>query len=254
MLLRQNMSKSIQITDYIKDENNFNTHTPEGMELLKKSVKTVGIIEAITVSADNKITNKTKCCAYCNADVSDKGFLNRTKERYFVNGLCVACYSRLRKTGKIERKILIPNKYPKRLRNIYYKMIKRCYNVKNDDYGRYGGRGIKVFDEWIKSPIRFYEWALKNGYNDDLSIDRINNNGNYEPSNCRWVNYKTQNNNRRDNVFIVYNNKRQTIPQWADETNIDKYVLFARLNKLKWSIEKALTTPVRALRYSLKTP
>jgi hypothetical protein len=134
-----------------------------------------------------------------------------------------------------------------RLYNIWRKMLRRCKNSNEKRYKDYGGRGIFVCNEW-KDYLVFRDWALSNGYKEDLTIDRRNNDGNYDPDNCRWATYKEQGNNKRNNHCIVYNGKTQTLMQWSEETSIDYDVIQRRLTVYKWSIEKALTTPTRKMR------
>lgn len=107
-----------------------------------------------------------------------------------------------------------------RLYQIYHKMIGRCTKKYCKNYNNYGMRGIKVCKEWKESYFAFYKWAMNNGYNDNLTIDRIDSNGNYEPNNCRWVTYKVQNNNRRSNVYFTYNGERRTMKEWSELLNI----------------------------------
>lgn len=122
-------------------------------------------------------------------------------------------------------------------------MKKRCYNKKYENYIRYGGRGIKVCDEWLNDFQSFYNWAIKNGYKEGLTIDRIDINGNYEPSNCRWCTAKEQSRNTSKNIFLTFNNKTQCLTDWANELNISREILYYRINK-GWETERALTEPI----------
>lgn len=131
-----------------------------------------------------------------------------------------------------------------RLYRIWADIKKRCYNENQAYYNDYGGRGISMCESWRGSFESFRDWSLENGYSDDLSIDRINFNGNYEPSNCRWATVKEQANNRRSNRFLTYNGKTQTMAQWADELGLEYKEIAARLNYLGWTVEEALSTPV----------
>ena len=141
--------------------------------------------------------------------------------------------------------------YPKitakktRLYNTWCAMKVRCYNQDSEKFNRYGGRGITVCEEWKNSFQAFYEWAMSHGYSDELTIDRIDNDGNYEPSNCRWITNKEQQNNRSNNKLISYNGKTLNISQWAELTNIPASVLYCRIYKYGWDFEKAINTPLR---------
>ena len=136
-----------------------------------------------------------------------------------------------------------------RLYEIWHGIKKRCYCKTDRNYIRYGARGIIMCDEWKNDVLAFKNWATENGYDENAprgqcTIDRIDVNGNYEPSNCRWVNSKEQAYNRRNNRNITYNGKTMSICQWADYLSIPRSTFNSRLNALKWDVEKVLSTPV----------
>lgn len=131
-----------------------------------------------------------------------------------------------------------------RLYQEWQDMKKRCSKPYATSYNNYGGRGITVCDEWAKSFGAFREWAIANGYRDDLTLERNDYNGNYEPENCRWATRKEQQNNRRNNRMVEYNGKTQTLAQWADEMNIPYAILKKRII-YGWSVERILTKPVK---------
>lgn len=136
-----------------------------------------------------------------------------------------------------------------RIHNIWYLMLYRCNNANTKAYKNYGGRGISVCPEWsdrFNGYFSFKDWAMKNGYREDLSLDRIDNNSGYYPDNCRWVTADVQANNKRSNVILTFEGKSQTLSQWADELNIPMKTLHARLYRHGWSIEKALTEQLKS--------
>lgn len=103
--------------------------------------------------------------------------------------------------------------YGTRLYRTWANMKQRCLNETRPDYKNYGGRGIKVFVEWYEFE-NFYRWAMSSGYDDNLTLDRIDPNGDYCPSNCRWVSLKKQENNRTNNVLITLNGETHTRQEW----------------------------------------
>lgn len=127
---------------------------------------------------------------------------------------------------------------------VYYQIKRRCLNPKEKQYVNYGGRGIKMCQEWIYSYLCFYQWAITNGYKNGLSIDRINNDGNYEPGNCRWANQKTQANNTRRNHFFTLNGETKTLGQWANGDHNIYNRLFHRVFRGGWDFELAFNKPV----------
>lgn len=131
----------------------------------------------------------------------------------------------------------------KRLRKIWSSMRERCYYDKHPYYSTYGGRGIQVCEEW-KDYLTFAKWAFRNGYEPSLTIDRIDNDKGYCPDNCRWVDMKAQQNNKRSNRIIEYNGKLFTLTQLSELTGIKKTTLKERLN-MGWTVDEAINRPVR---------
>lgn len=130
-----------------------------------------------------------------------------------------------------------------RLHKLWESMLARCEYEKHPYFEYYGGRGIKVCESWHEY-IAFRNWAVENGYSDDLTIDRINNDNGYEPDNCRFVTMKEQQNNKRSNHIITLSGEAHTISEWADIIGINKTTIKERLNA-GWTDEDALTKPVR---------
>jgi hypothetical protein len=128
----------------------------------------------------------------------------------------------------------------------YYSWVSmktRCYNPNHPSYDNYGGRGITVCDRWKDSFNNFL--ADMGERPKGMTIDRIDNNKNYEPSNCQWASNKQQHNNKRSNHLITYQDRTQTLTQWAEELNINRATLYSRINTHRWNVAKAFTTPVK---------
>lgn len=151
-----------------------------------------------------------------------------------------------------------------RLFKIWCDMKKRCCTPSCEHYDRYGGRGISVCDEWEKEFVSFYEWSMANGYEDGLSIDRIDVNGNYEPSNCRWVTQRAQKWNTSQNLFIEHDGERKCLAQWCEELGVNYSVAQSRINrgetdfdrimykgKFNPSVEKRRQTDARMTRVTI---
>ena len=121
-------------------------------------------------------------------------------------------------------------------------MKNRCYYPKDKEYKNYGGRGIKVCDEWLGEFgfEKFYQWSLANGFQPNLSLDRIDVDGDYEPSNCRWITCKEQAINRRTTHFIMYKGEVHSVSDWAKILGINRSTLSKRINEYGMSLEKAM--------------
>ena len=110
-------------------------------------------------------------------------------------------------------------------------MKQRCSNPHNKSYKNYGARGISVCDEWINSYPAFYEWAIKSGYKKGLTIERIDNNKDYSPENCKWISKAAQSKNRRNVIVITYKGKTQCLADWARELGISRATIKSRLDQ-----------------------
>ena len=133
-----------------------------------------------------------------------------------------------------------------RLYQIWQNIKSRCYNEKNQMYKAYGARGIKMCDEWYSSFDTFAKWSLSNGYQDDLTIERIDNDKGYTPENCTWISIEEQANNRRSNIKITHNGETHNLCQWCKIYGKDYRLVYNRIHKNGWSFERAMFEPVHA--------
>lgn len=175
--------------------------------------------------------------------VCDCGKKLIVKESLIRNGVIKSCGCLKEEYAKKGNVVHGYNK--SRIQRIYSSMIARCYNKNHTHYKNYGGRGITICEEWLgKDGLKnFGNWALQNGYNDNLSIDRIDNYGNYCPENCKWSTPLEQQNNTRYNYKIEYNGETLTLSQMAKKYNITISTLWNRLRKWK-DVKKAIETPI----------
>jgi len=176
----------------------------------------------------------TKYYWLCECDCGNKKIIMSSN---LIKGISTTCGCGKIEIGKITTKHGMTNT---RIFKIWVGVRKRCTNPKCESYKHYGGRGIKISDKW-NNFIDFYN-DMKEGYADDLSLDRIDTNGNYEPGNCRWVTQKMQNRNRRNNYIITYNNENKTLSEWSEISKVPYHAIKYRI-KNGWDIGKAIFTP-----------
>lgn len=134
-----------------------------------------------------------------------------------------------------------------RLYYVWNEMRQRCENTKHVSYSLYGGRGISVCEDW-KNFDNFYHWAIDNGYDakaqrGNCTIDRLDSNGDYCPSNCTWASSKEQARNRRNTLKVIYNGELRVLSELCEILSVEYPLVYARVVKLGWSVERALSTP-----------
>lgn len=137
--------------------------------------------------------------------------------------------------------------YARKLKDLYSNMVSRCEDPRNKRWENYGARGIYICKRWRKNHRDFYDWCLSNGYQPGLQLDRINNNGPYSPSNCRFVSQIANQNNTTRSRFIIWKGQRRTVAQWARLIGVNYRALEHRLNR-DWPLTKVFNQPYRARR------
>ena len=204
----------------------------KGKDLIGKRFGRLLVIKQIGI---DKRTRQKKWLCKC-----DCGKEKETITSYLTSGDTKSCgclrrESELKNLEKGRGKNTIKHgMHNTRIYQIWADMKERCFNINNKAYKNYGERGIKVCDEWIDKKngfINFYNWAIKNGYKEYLTIDRINVNGNYEPSNCRWATWKQQANNRRMTRKIIIFGENKTAYEFEKQYGLNANLLIQRYDK-----------------------
>lgn len=181
----------------------------------------------LVIRYNKEIKNNKFRFFYCKCIKCGDEVILSTAQLY-KHKMCQSCHKKEAKTIK-------------KLKQKLSSIKRRCYDEKDKAYVNYGARGIRVCEEWLGNSDKFVEWALSNGYREDLTIDRIDNNGNYCPENCRWVDVYVQANNKRNNLNIEYNGKIQTLKQWCRELNLPYRQTHSRIYEKDWSVERAFS-------------
>jgi hypothetical protein len=210
------------------------------MKMIDMTGQRFGRFTVIKYAGRNK---QGKALWSCKCDCGVEKIVGGTQLRNGTTKSC-GCYNRERSAQQIGEFSRSIRNYKmgygtSRLANTWRHMIHRCENVRDKSYPNYGGRGIRVCDEWHDF-FKFQEWALENGYDANLTIDRIDNDKGYNPDNCRWSTKKQQSENRRNVIWIDYHGNRYTATEWARLMGGNKNLILKRLSK-GWNLIDAIT-------------
>lgn len=182
------------------------------------------------------ITGKPRRMFKCKCDCGNEKDVQLVCLR---NGHSTSCgCEQKRKASEANTTHNLSDKHP--LYSVWKNMKKRCINPNANEYKNYGGRGISVCLEWSTSFEKFYNWAINNGYSKELTIDRIDNNGNYCPDNCRWVDKTVQLNNTSRNHYIEYNGIKYTLSTLSKHLNIPYNIVRYRISNCNWSVKQLI--------------
>lgn len=192
------------------------------------------------LSAHYAILNNGKrmCRWLCRCDC---GAIKDVRPIEVINGKVVSCGCH--RNDIVLKRNTTHGESASRLYRIWCGMKRRCNAQNCEKYKIYGGRGISVCDEWIDYEL-FSVWAKSNGYREDLSIERIDSNGNYEPGNCTWIPMKKQARSRRSTYMVDYNGEKVPLIELSEKTGIHRTTVFHRVKNLGWSVERALSEPI----------
>lgn len=188
---------------------------------------------------ESKNTRKTYWICQCEC-----GGIKSARSDSLLSGANKSCGCMKKEQDKINLGRTTHGQEGTRLYRVWQNMKDRCSNTNNSRYYRYGGRGIKVCDEWDNSFVPFYEWAINNGYAEELTLDRIDNDGNYEPSNCRWTTIQEQCNNRSSNIKITIGNATKTLLQWCEIFEVDYRTVISRYHRFPDQTLEELFSPI----------
>ncbi len=177
----------------------------------------------------------------CKCDCSQESIV---KGQNLISGNTTSCgcqEKRARDEWREKQKIKSP--HSQKLQNMYDNMYKRCYVPTTRSFNSYGGRGITICDEWLNDRNKFYSWAIESGIEKNLTIERKDANGNYNPENCRFASCVEQANNKRNNRILTKDGISMTIAQWARVIGVSEFTLYRRREK-GWSDEEIINVPI----------
>lgn len=181
----------------------------------------------VVIGVDDKNTRKTYF--YCQCDC---GNFKSVRSDSLLSGAIRSCGCLHKETAS--KNVQQNHKHKMshtRIYEIWQGMKSRCYNPHDARYDRYGGRGLTVCDEWREDFNAFHQWAIENGYADNLTIDRIDNDQGYYPENCRWADAETQSRNRSSNIKITIGNATKTLTEWCEIFELDYGTIYARYRR-----------------------
>lgn len=185
-----------------------------------------------------------KTCKYCGEVIikAKNSSIKNFESRVFCSMKCSSESQKKINLKKNKRHMFSTRGNTHPIYNSWKSMKHRCYISTNPSYKNYGGRGISVCNQWRGSFFNFKNWSFKNGWREGLTLDRIDNNGDYSPANCRWISRVEQLKNRRNSLYLTYKGDTKSIKEWAKHIGISYNGMRKRL---KWDdIEKIIETPV----------